>query len=291
MITSCQVESVPTMRNVLNVVVSDVPTPTTFISTDWRSVVTPESLAERWLIGLETAKQTLEKTTQRLVRSALLPLSRRYKADRIFQLPRLQGTWFTDTIDARVKSKDGNLHAQIFANESYFATIYPMDKKGKAGDALRTFCREFGVPDKLIVDGSMEQTGKHTEFMKQVRVNGIDLKIAEPGLHNQSPAEGVVREVRRRWYRTMFKKRVPKVFWDYGMRWVCETMQRTYVRGHRINGNVPLQAVTGETVDISEYLDFGFYDRVWFHENAGLGEPVPGRRLGISKHVGGQMCY
>jgi hypothetical protein len=89
----------------------------------------------------------------------------------------------------------------------------------------------------------------------------------------------------------MFKKRVPKIFWDYGMRWVCETMQRTYTRGHRINGCVPLQAVTGETVDISEYLDFGFYDRIWYHGNAGLGEPMPGRWLGVSKHVGGQMCF
>ena len=68
-------------------------------------------------------------------------------------------------------------------------------------------------------------------------------------------------------------------------------MQRTYVRGHRINGGVPLQNVTGETVDISEYLDFGFYDRVWYHDNAGLGETLPGRWLGVSKHVGGQMCY
>ena len=81
------------------------------------------------------------------------------------------------------------------------------------------------------------------------------------------------------------------MFWDYGMRWVCETMQRTYVRGHRIDGCVPLQAVTGETVDISEYLDFGFYDRIWYHDNAGLGEVLPGRWLGVSKNVGGQMCY
>ena len=292
LISSCRVTGLPTQESMISqVVVSDHPTPNTFISGDRRSDVTPESLAEKWLIGLETAKQTLAKTTQRLIRSAILPLSRRYKADRIFQLPRLQGTWFSDTVDGRVKSRDGNLYGQIFANEAYFATIYPMDKKRKAGDALRTFCREFGVPTKLIVDGSGEQTGKHTEFMRQVRVHDIDLHIAETGIHTQSPAEGVVREVRRRWYRTMFKKRVPKIFWDYGMRWVCETMQRTYTRGHRINGCVPLQAVTGETVDISEYLDFGFYDRIWYHENAGLGEPMPGRWLGVSKHVGGQMCY
>ena len=292
LIASCRVTSMPPERKIsANVVVSDLPTANTFISGDRKSDVTPQSLAERWLIGLDTAKQTIEKTTQRLVRSAVLPLSRRYKADRIYQLPRLRGTWFTDTIHARVQSKDGNKYAQIFANEAYFATIYPMDAKKKAGDALRTFCREFGVPERLIVDGSLEQTGKHTDFMRQVRTNGINLQIAEPGLHNQSPAEGVVREVRRRWYRTMFKKRVPKIFWDYGMRWVCETMQRTYLRGHRIDGCVPLQSITGETIDISEYLDFGFYDRVWFHENAGLGEPFPGRWLGVSKHVGGQMCY
>ena len=289
LVGSCRVPSLP--RLISNVMVTDLPTANTFVSGDRKSDISPESLAERWFIGLETAKKTLQKTTQRLVRSALLPLSRRYKADRIFQLPRLQGTWFSDTVDARVKSKDGNRYGQLFAHESYFATIYPMATKGKAGDALRTFCREFGVPEKLIVDGSMEQTGKGTEFMRQVRTNGIDLKVAEPGLHNQSPAEGVVREVRRRWYRTMFKKRVPKIFWDYGMRWVCETMQRTFVKGHRIDGCVPLQAVTGETVDISEYLDFGFYDRVWYHDNAGLGAPMPGRWLGVSKHVGGQMCF
>jgi hypothetical protein len=27
--------------------------------------------------------------------------------------------------------------------------------------------------------------------------------------------------------------------------------------------------MTGESVDISEYLDFGFYDWVWYKENAG----------------------
>ena len=31
----------------------------------------------------------------------------------------------------------------------------------------------------------------------------------------------------------------------------------------------PIESVTGETTDISEYLDFGFYDSVWYHENAG----------------------
>ncbi len=63
----------------------------------------------------------------------------------------------------------------------------------------------------------MEQTGKNIAFMRQVRAHDIDLKIAEPGLHNQPPAEGVVGEVGRQWYRTRSRKQVPKIFWDYGM--------------------------------------------------------------------------
>ncbi len=63
------------------------------------------------------------------------------------------------------------------------------------------------------------------------------------------------------------------------------------MRGHWIDGCVPLQAVTGKTIDISEYLDFDFYDRVWYHKNAGLGKPGPGQLLGVSKHVEGQLCF
>ena len=45
--------------------------------------------------------------------------------------------------------------------------IYPMDSKGQDGEALKTFPREFGIPDHLIFDGFQEQCGKETESMKQ----------------------------------------------------------------------------------------------------------------------------
>ena len=75
----------------------------------------------------------------------------------------------------------------MFANKSYFAAIYPMDSKGKAGEALRIFCQEFGVPDKLTFDRSQEQNGKRTEFMHQIRRNDIDYHVIEPERHNENP--------------------------------------------------------------------------------------------------------
>ena len=94
--------------------------------------------------------------------------------------------------------------------------------------------------------------------------------------------------MRRKWFRTMIRKRVTRKLWDYGMRWVCEIMQRTSTQAGGFNVCTPIESVTGETADISEYLDFGFYDRVWYHENAGLGERLHGRWLGdrIRRHRG-----
>jgi hypothetical protein len=47
----------------------------------------------------------------------------------------------------------------------------------------------------------------------------------------------------------------------------------------------------GETPDISEYLDFGFYDWVWFKRDAGIGEIEIGKWLGVSKSTGSLMSY
>ena len=58
-----------------------------------------------------------------------------------------------------------------------------------------------------------------------------------------------------------------------------------------MDGGVPLENITGETEDISDYLDFGFYVRFWFHENDGLGEQVLGRLLGVLHSTGGAMSY
>ena len=270
---------------------NDIPLASTFQSSERHSDVSPENLSERWFISIKTAKETLKRTTQKFLRSAILPLSRRYRADRMFHIKRLQGEWSTDTLDGRTKSLDGNRYAQVFANKEYFAKIYPMDSKAKAGDALKVFCREFGVPDHLTFDGSGEQNGKNTTFMKQIRKHNIDHHTTEANLHQQNPAEGVIRELRKKWYRVMVRKQVPTRLWDYGMKWCADIMSLTHTSAGDLNGCIPLSRVTGETPDISEFLDFGFYDYVWYRDNAGLGPQLAGRWLGVAESRGNLMCY
>ena len=75
------------------------------------------------------------------------------------------------------------------------------------------------------------------------------------------------------------------------IKWVCEVMQRTASTSGDLSRRTALEQLTGETPEISEYLDFTFYDWCWYNDNAGLGETKLGRWLGISHRVGSLMSY
>ena len=69
-------------------------------------------------------------------------------------------------------------------------------------------------------------------------------------------------------------------------------MSLTANSSFQLEGRTPLeQQVTGETPNISEYLDFSFYDWVWYRDNAGVGDNMFGRWLGVSHHTGNLMSY
>jgi hypothetical protein len=71
----------------------------------------------------------------------------------------------------------------------------------------------------------------------------------------QNRAEDQIQEIRRRW------RLLPARLWDYGMVHLTKLMNFT-ARGK--NGRTGHEEVTGETPDISEYVDFDFYDWVWY---------------------------
>ena len=257
-----------------------------------KSTVTAEKLAKLWDISFEKARNTIRKTTQHFVRSAVMPLSRRFKADRFFKRPKFNATVFTDTIDGRVKTIEGNRYAQLFTTAEWFADIYPMSSKAKAGKALGSFINDYGVMTELVSDGGGEQVGHRTQFQDYVDKFDIRHTLTEPGRSNQNRAEGVVNELRKRWFRVMVRKRVPRRLWDYGFKWICKTMQLTALHTSTLDGITPLQFVTGETPDISQYAEIGFYDWVKYQENAGAGPEKIGRWLGVSENIGSMMsCW
>ena len=59
-------------------ILNDIPNPPSFTSGKRHTDVTAQDLAERWFIIIQQATTTLKKTPQNFVRSAILPLTRRY---------------------------------------------------------------------------------------------------------------------------------------------------------------------------------------------------------------------
>ena len=89
----------------------------------------------------------------------------------------------------------------------------------------------------------------------------------------------------------MFRTYCPIALWGYGIPYVSKIMQITASFAADLQKRTLMEALTGETPDISQYLDFGLYDRLWFKEDAGLGETKLGRFLGVSHHIGSLMSY
>ena len=74
-------------------------------------------LAIEWGIRPDKANHTLQHTTQDNVRSALKPLTRRYRIDLLYQrLHILNCRFYTDTLFTKYKSIFGNTCAHIFTD-------------------------------------------------------------------------------------------------------------------------------------------------------------------------------
>ena len=159
------------------------------------------------------------------------------------------------------------------------------------GNTLQDFIHDFGIPVHLTFDGHQSQLGGGYLFMKTIRKHNIKYNMSSPRRPEQNPAEGGIRELKRRWYRIMQKRNVPKRLWDYGLVWVSETGNLTVSGSRYAQALTGLEIITGEIPDISEYVDFSFYDWVTYRANTGLGELSLGRWLGVSHKIGQLMSY
>ena len=90
----------------------------------------------------------------------------------------------------------------------------------------------------------------------------------------------------------MRSSQVPPRLWDYGLVYITE-LQSILARG--IDQRPGIERVTSNTVDISEWLDFDFFDRVWYWDQQIMDmmdkQARIGRWLGISHRVGSDLTY
>ena len=80
----------------------------------------------------------------------------------------------------------------------------------------------------------------------------------------------------------MLREKVTHILWDYGLKWVAYIMHTTAGSVVSLHYHASLEEVTGETHDISEYLDFSFYDWCWYNDNSVVEETKFGK---MDEHI------
>ena len=262
------------------------------VSSTAKPKLEPEVLARRWGIGLEAAKNTLKHTTSRAIRTVLHPsISRRWRTnDRMLRYRRIPVDMFTDTLVTKVKSRRGNMYAQIFGASNGWKRAFPMKKKSEAHEGLSLMFQRDGVPPKLVLDGAKEQiSGIFRQKCKDVHVH---VRQIEPHTPQSNAAETSIKELKNGVARKMFQSKCPKRLWDDCLELEAFIQSNTW-NGRYVNQDeVPETIISGETSDISIFAEHSWYEWVMFRDTTVAfpdSKEVLGRYLGPAIDVGSAL--
>ena len=261
-------------------------------STSNRQGLSAEKLAATWKIPLRQAQNTLRVTTQRGVRHIANPaISRRFRTnDRMLRYRRIPHTVFTDTLKSTVKSKRQNQYAQMYSTDFGYCRAYPIKKEAEAHHTLSKFFKDIGVPDTMVMDGAKAQI--HGNFRRKCTEADCRTKQTEPYTPFSNSAEGAIREVKKSSGRKMMESQCPKRLWDDCIELESFIKSHTAIDIWQLEGQVPQTRMTGQTADISQFFELGWYEWCMYHDSA-ISFPedklILGRWLGPSIDVGPAM--
>ena len=251
-----------------------------------------ETLARRWCIGLATAQRTLEVTTQSGLRLVSNPLTRRLRtSQQHLRYNILKAQFYSDTMFSTEKSLRGMKAAQVFTTDFDFTWVKPLKSKRDAGYTLDRFVQDVGIPYKLLTDGAPELIdGTFGAAIKRLHINHT---VSEPYSPWQNRAEMAIRELKKTTLRTMVRGKVPKRLWDYCLSWSAEIRTFAAHSNPALEGQLPYEILHGETPDISEHIEFDFYQRIWYIDPSDFPNERTrlGRWLGVAHCVGQPLCY
>ncbi len=262
-------------------------------SRGWRAI-DADALAEKWMVSPAIARQTLARTTRRGIRTTTnSTLSRRFATnDRQMRYKRFRHNMYTDTMKASTPSRKRDLYAQVFCTDFRWVRAHPMKLKSEASDALDLLFHRDGVPEKMIMDGSKEQTlGK---FKKKCQEANVHIKETEPYSPWQNLAESAIRELKKASGRKMVRAGAPKPLWADCIEYEAYIQSNTAWDIYKLGGETPETVMSGETADISQFCDYSFYEWIMFRDEGKLvaypdQNPVLGRFLGVAIDVGPAM--
>ena len=265
-----------------------------FVKAGRPSKISPEFLSKIWSIKEDEAERVLEENTMLRKQPAANDLSRRFgTSDRRTRYRRIRSNFFTDTffVDKRATTVEGYTCMQLFVSDKGYVAVYPMVSKGQFNDALKLFCKEVGVPERLVLDPSGEQSSRKS---KQTMADlGIKAQFLEESTQWANRAELYIGLFKEQVRKDLRKSQCPLVLWNYCTRRRALINNLTPKTLFQCEGKSSHELTMGEQGDISNLL-FDWYEWVYYRERSNVQFPFQveklGRCLGPTKDEGNDMC-
>jgi hypothetical protein len=251
-----------------------------------------KELSNRWAIPEATAKQTLQVTTQTFIRNVQLPIERRSRTKNVMlKYNRLKCRMYSNTFFSNIVSIQGHKCGQLFTTDFGYCRFVPMKTKSDAGYALQDVLHDSGIPNHIHTDGAKELVqGKWKDICRDAN---IEMTQTEPHSPWQNRTEIEIRELKRHAKRFMARTKTPSPLWDYCCQYTTEFRNHLARPLPHLHGRTPHEVLTGNTPDISELLEFSWYEPIWYFDTAPFPEQTRkiARWIGVAHKIGQAMCF
>ena len=221
-------------------------------------------------VPTSTVRSTFDSTTRyyRFIPSTNKFMTYRspYPALNVFRRHELV---YTDTVFSNVSAWGGIKAAQVFAGKmSKYISVHPCKTDADFPRCLEDEIRKRGAMDRLASDRARAEISNKVKDI--VRTLFIDTWQSEPHFHHQNFVERMIQELKKFTNWVLNWSDAPPEAWYETFEYVCFIMNRTAKES--LNWRTPVEALTGQTPDISMLLHFIFWEPVFIKNYQGSGK-------------------
>jgi hypothetical protein len=252
--------------------------------------------AMRPYLGFQTVdriKKTIAKTTQWAKTMTHFPM-RKHKKARFphLNVRRLDEKVSTDPLFSSHRDVSGATCGQVFFGmTTKMFNIYGMRNKGEFSNAYLDFIRSEGAPRVLRRDNAKEENSEEVKNINRKYV--VADEFSEPYHQNQNPVElNAIKWLKHHAQILMDRVNCPPDVWLQACQYLADIHNISANDG--LNDEIPLQKRHGSTPDISAYLQFVFWQKVFYMQHTSSFPATTekaGYFIGVSHNVGDNLCF
>ena len=158
----------------------------------------------------------------------------------------------------------------------------------ECSNSLQSLIHLIGIPPLLHLDNTPEFV--QGEFKKKCRKFDIYQTTTEPYSPWQNRAKSGIREVKSYASKLMERHQVPLRLWCFTYEYTAEILSLTANGLFQLQNRTPYKTVMHYTPDISEYVNFHFYQWCYYWNEIEKEKEI-GRWLGVAHQVDQSLCH